>query len=326
MLVVVALAACRPEATVPPSELPTVPVVTLRPQWTDLTAWPCAVDELGDVHCWTTSEDDRTSPIDNPVPEVIWGVGEVQLVEQAQGAVFVLDGGILRTLHCRTGETGEGCFDHGFEGPFLAYSEAGRVGLTEDQHLEYQYWHESKPNPDDRYLLLGDWLGALDTRFRLRIQAPLWEDRNGEYVIQVHLDGNPVAMASSSPLVYDQFRFEAGGCVLDDTGDVDCVGGFAEFPFDTGTWSHLVGWASTVCAVRVLDDVVVCHDGWLDSTFELDWGPIRKLAVHTRPLYRDLPSVCAITERNELKCDGPRFDEAFQAELEAMNDLRRNPG
>ncbi|MCB9669719.1 MAG: hypothetical protein H6734_09645 [Alphaproteobacteria bacterium] len=119
-----------------------------------------------------------------------------------------------------------------------------------------------------------------------------------------------------------------GACVLDDAGAIHCAGSdpyWDAMPFGDDAYVFMDGSRRTVCAVRARDHRILCHDG---STY--DFGRIRAFAAYGYAYYDEdgvyhsqsldqIPSLCAITERNAIRCAGPRYLSDIQAQLEAVN-------
>jgi hypothetical protein len=133
----------------------------------------------------------------------------------------------------------------------------------------------------------------------------------------------PQTHASIHGMAVDVVDVSSGVCVLTQAGDVQCFGAEgAPFnshlvPFQNPPYRRIAGGWITVCAQRVIDDVIECNDG---QTF--DFGPLRDLAAITSEQVggtvgeytpeNSSASVCVITEQNQIRCAGTRFPPMLQ--------------
>lgn len=290
------------------------------PQWVDITSWPCALDDAGDVQCWTSAssvrDDDPTPP-----PSLFRAVGDAKLLENQYQAVLTLDEqGRYRPLHCEYHALPV-CRADALSGTYLAVSTALPFGIRADDHrLDYPEHAPpiGLPRQGDYFQVLDEvWLAGIDGLNQLQIADIDVADQDRPLVLPLDLQGIPENLVTTT-------RPSVGGCVLDNTQTVVCVGALAGLPFEEGRWSHLSGGENVVCGARSDDGQILCVDNDLDDTVTLAWGPIRELAALRKRFGTPL-SVCAITERNEILCHGPDFDEPFFAALDAVNAERRTP-
>lgn len=303
MSLVLALIACDQPVSGPPTAR------AVPPRWTDITAGPCVIDEDGTIHCFA-----EVDPAYDPPPSLQAEPGD-QLVDIEFPFVvtYTPEDGTSRGLHCPF--EGQRCWSLSGSHLQVSAGDGTPLGILPSGHLDLSTTGGGAGfyDPEHQFQLLdGQNRGGLTAQNVLLVPG---------YEHPVSLDARPEAMVS----------FEnggGGGCILDISGRVTCVGQyFEDMPFIEGGWQGIDGSVAFTCAVRAEDDVIVCHDGGRGRTVgTFEWGPIRAFSARAQFAANDNGNrVCAITERNEIRCGGESVDDALLEQLDAINEERRTP-
>ncbi|MCB9668337.1 MAG: hypothetical protein H6734_02585 [Alphaproteobacteria bacterium] len=140
-----------------------------------------------------------------------------------------------------------------------------------------------------------------------------------EVPLPPELEFTHLATAIVQPLAVDGVWL-FGVCALDVDGEITCAGAgdMTTFPFTEGPYEDLQGYMGIACARRASDKVIVCSNG---DVFDL--GEVVTMSVDVRQHPGEdfdpaLPSVCAITADNAIRCAGPLYPADHLEQLEAL--------
>ncbi|MCB9694045.1 MAG: hypothetical protein H6736_19735 [Alphaproteobacteria bacterium] len=177
----------------------------------------------------------------------------------------------------------------------------------------------------------GDWIlmapnGPTAMEVGGRVEVHLGEKSTE---LQLDVAGTPVQLAAGVWIDRSDYSIaESWACALDVWGSIACAGTgrWSDLAFDDGPYERVVGEAASICVQRVRDHLITCVDGT-----ELDWGPLRDLTLSTLDYWSDevgwwvgpfdpgfRPSLCGITEANEIRCDGPGYAPEVLEALDAL--------
>jgi hypothetical protein len=311
------LAACTRLETPPlPSTGLSLPPVEAR-EWVDIWAHPCALDSEGIATCWVSPTWREPPAINSSLfrHDALPVAGERMFGEPGPTIMSHSPGGPIHVDFC--GNPGApGCIPP--EESFLEASHNGGI------NLQGALWDRGS-NPEPLVTEPGRVFRALAKNSR-----PSAVDQDNQLVVstaagfQAHPLGHdriPTHTVGSRSLVSGS-TYESGGCVLDVSGEVTCVGDveMSDAVFPNGPYRFIDGALNVVCAVREVDDLVECNDG---ETYDL--GSIRKLAVYPYQVPGEgvapvdgVVAMCAITMDNAIRCAGPHYPPDLLAELEAL--------